>query len=578
MSPIVRPAARCGNVKSPGTGRVFFSPAAGHNENGAAVALRDCFDSFRNSSMSAERPSQPAPIERPTDPTFRLLVESVKDYAIFLLDPHGRIITWNAGAERIKGYLADEIIGRHFSVFYPPEDVTSDKPGRELAAALADGRVEDEGWRVRKDGSRFWANVVITALRDQTGVLRGFGKVTRDLTERKRTEEALRQNEEQFRLLIESVKDYAIITLNPDGTIASWNEGAERTMGFTAGEAIGRHFSLFYPPEAVAADKPGRELASALAEGRVEDEGWRVRKDGKRFWADTIITALRDARGRHRGFAKVTRDVTDRKRAGEELQDAHDELEHRVAERTAELSAANEELRQEDRRRTDFLAMLAHELRNPLAPVRNAVQILRLADTDPATAEWARAMIDRQVRHLAGLIDDLLDASRLTRGLVRIRRERLDLGRLLQTIFEDRRRVLEDAGLTLTLSVPEHSVAIDGDPNRLTQIVTNLLDNATKFTDRGGRVDIALSTNNGQATVVVRDSGIGITADMMPRLFDIFAQADRSLERSRGGLGLGLALVKGLAELHGGSVGAASDGPGQGATFNVRLPLAAPAA
>jgi PAS domain S-box-containing protein len=527
--------------------------------------------------MSAEEP-QPAPRERPTDPSLRLLIDSVKDYAIFLLDPQGRIITWNPGAERAKGYRADEIIGRHFSVFYPPEDVATDKPGRELAAALADGRVEDEGWRVRKDGSRFWANVVITALRDQSGVLRGFGKVTRDLTERKRTEEVLRQSEEQFRLLVECIKDYAIIMLNPDGTIASWNEGAGRIMGYSAEEAMGRHFSLFYPPEDVGADKPGRELASALAEGRVEDEGWRVRKNGERFWVDTIITELRDPTGRHRGFAKLTRDMTDRKRAAEELQRAHDELERRVAERTAELSTVNLELREQDRRKTDFLAMLAHELRNPLAPVRNAVQILRLADTDPATAEWARAMIDRQVRHLAGLIDDLLDASRLTRGLVRLRKERVDLGRLLSTIFEDRRRIFEDAGLTLTLSVPEHSVAVNGDTNRLTQVMTNLLDNATKFTDRGGRVDMVLSATDGHATMSVRDNGIGITPDMMPRLFDIFAQADRSLERSRGGLGLGLALVKGLAELHGGSVTAASPGPGRGATFDVRLPLTTVAA
>jgi PAS domain S-box-containing protein len=523
--------------------------------------------------MPADRPPRSAdPSEQ--DVLIRLLVTSVRDYAIFLLDTGGHIASWNKGAERIKGYRAEEIIGRHFSTFYPPEDVAARKPENELAVAIAEGRVEDEGWRVRKDGSRFWASVVITALWDESRVLRGFAKVTRDLTERKMAEEVLRQSEEQFRLLIESVKDYAIIVLDPDGHVVSWNAGAERTMGYPASEIVGQHFSKFYPPEDVAAGKTTRELRTARNEGRVEDEGWRIRKDGTRFWADTVISALQDETGRYRGFAKVTRDVTERMQAAESLRQAHDDLERRVAERTADLTAANERLRDADRRKTEFLAMLAHELRNPLAPVRNALQILRMCDTDPNTAEWARAMIERQVRHLAGLVDDLLDASRLTRGLVRLQKERVELGHLIHTVVEDRRRLLEDAGLELTSETPPAPVWVLGDATRLTQVFSNLLDNAAKFTDRGGRVSLCLTVAGRQAKVIVQDTGVGITEEMLPRLFDIFAQADRSLERSRGGLGLGLALVKGLVGLHGGSVTAASEGPGRGATFTVLLPLA----
>jgi PAS domain S-box-containing protein len=523
---------------------------------------------------SAERTQRSAETGPQQELSFRLLVDAVKDYAIFLLDPRGRIVTWNAGAERIKGYRAEEIIGRHFSTFFPPEAVAAGKPERELAVAAAEGRFEDEGWRVRKDGSRFWASDVLTAVRDEKGAVRGFAEVTRDLTERKRAEERLRQTAEQFRLLVASVKDYAIIFLTTEGRVASWNPGAERTMGYPAGEAVGRHFSIFYPPDDIAAGKTAQELAVASAEGRVEDEGWRVRKDGTRFWADTVITAMRDSAGQLLGFAKVTRDVTERMRVAEALRLAHADLERRVAERTAKLSTANAKLRDQDRRKTEFLAMLAHELRNPLAPVRNALLVLRMADTDAKTAEWARLMIDRQVQHLSGLIDDLLDASRMTRGLVRLRRQRLDLGRVVRTVADDRRHIFDEAGLTLTLDAPADPVMVDGDPTRLTQVLSNLLDNAVKFTDRGGRVELALTTVDSQATLTVRDTGIGIPADTLPLVFDIFAQADSSLERSRGGLGLGLALVKGLVGLHGGTVDAASEGPGTGALFTIRLPLA----
>jgi PAS domain S-box-containing protein len=266
----------------------------------------------------------------------RLLVHGTADHAIFMLDPDGRVVTWNSGAERLKGYKAEEIIGQHFSRFYPPDAIARDWPGHELRVARAEGRFEDEGWRLRKDGSRFWANVVITALRDERGELRGFSKVTRDLTERRRAEEALRQSEERFRLLVEGANDYAIFMLDPEGHIASWNPGAERLKGYKADEIIGQHFSRFYPQEAIDRGWPAHELRVARAEGRFEDEGWRLRKDGSRFWANVIITALRDDAGRHLGFSKITRDMTERKRAEE---DARRLVEEATARRVAEENA-----------------------------------------------------------------------------------------------------------------------------------------------------------------------------------------------------------------------------------------------
>src|SRR2546430_1371153 len=247
------------------------------------------------------------------------MVGNVKDYAIFMLDVGGRVASWNAGAERIKGYSAEEIIGQHFSRFYPPEDVQARKPERELQVAAAEGQWAEEGWRVRKDGSRFWASVVITALRSADGELLGFGKVTRDVTERHVMEQALRETERRVPLIVDGGKDYAIIMLDREGRVIQWNAGAERTHGYRAEEILGRHFSRFYPPEDVAQGKPEWELERAVRDGQLEDEGWRVRKDGSRFWANVVITPIHDAQRVLVGFAKVTRDATERRRAEAEI-------------------------------------------------------------------------------------------------------------------------------------------------------------------------------------------------------------------------------------------------------------------
>lgn len=243
---------------------------------------------------------------------FRQMVDAVVDYAIFMLDKTGRVITWNAGAERIKGYKASEIIGKHFSIFYPEADIQSRKPDRELEEAAREGRFEDEGWRLRQDGTRFWANVVITAIRDEDGELIGYGKVTRDFTERREHEERLRESQERFRRLVENVPDHAIYIMDPDGKITTWNIGAERIKGYKASEIIGQHFSVFFTEEDVRAGKPQQILETAAREGRSEQEGLRRRKNGTRFWVNGLVTALRDKSGKLVGFSKITRDITER--------------------------------------------------------------------------------------------------------------------------------------------------------------------------------------------------------------------------------------------------------------------------
>jgi PAS domain S-box-containing protein len=252
---------------------------------------------------------------------FRLFVEAVPDYAIFMLDSEGRVTTWNAGAQRIKGYTATEILGQHFSCFYPAEQVLSGEPQKVLDLAIKAGHAEEEGWHRRKDGTTFWATGTIVAIRDQTGKLVGFGSVTHDLTERRRAEIALRRSEDRFRLMAEAVQDYAIFMLDPEGHVSTWNTGAERIKGYKAAEIIGRHFACFFPEEDIRAGKPAQELKTAVQHGRFEDESLRRRKDGSTFWANVIISPVRDETNKVIGFVKVTRDITDGVQKDKSLRD-----------------------------------------------------------------------------------------------------------------------------------------------------------------------------------------------------------------------------------------------------------------
>jgi PAS domain S-box-containing protein len=502
-----------------------------------------------------------------SDERFRLLVESVKDYAIFMLDPDGRILTWNAGAELIKGYSASEIIGQHFSKFYPPE--ARDFPAHELRVAAAEGRFEDEGWRVRKDGSRFWANVVITALYGADKNLVGFAKVTRDLTERREHEESLRHSEERFRLLVEGVSDYAIFMLDVNGVITTWNAGAARIKGYRAEEIIGQHFSKFYPQDALESGWPEHELEVAAAEGRFVDEGWRVRKDGSRFWAHVTITALRDDTGRLRGFAKLTRDLTERKRT-EALEASGAERETLLeAERNARMLA-----QRSARIKDEFLATLSHELRTPLNAILGWTQLLRSRGApEPAELDRAMEIIERNARAQVRLIDDLLDLSRIMSGRFRLDVQQVSLGDVVRSALDSIEPTAQTKGVRLESVLDPQSVVVSGDPQRLQQVFWNLLSNAVKFTPKGGKVQVVLQRVNSHIEFSISDTGIGIPATFLPHVFERFSQKDSSTNREYGGLGLGLAICKQLVDLHGGSIQAKSMGEGQGATFVVTLPL-----
>jgi PAS domain S-box-containing protein len=477
---------------------------------------------------------------------FRALIEGVTDYAIFMLDPQGIVTSWNTGAERIKGYSADEIIGRHFSLFYPKEALDRDWPAQELREAERQGRFEDEGWRIRKDGTRFWANVVITAMRNADGSLRGFSKITRDLTERREHEERLRRSEERFRLLVESVEDYSICMLDTDGRVTSWNAGAQRMTGYAADEILGAPIEQFYPADDVQTGRPQLELRDAILYRRGLEIGWRMRKDGTRFWAEVLTTALRDADGRHIGFAQIMRDLSERKRM--------------------------EAMEEQGRRVTEFLAMLAHELRNPLAPIRNAVSILALTrDVSPEVA-WCREVIERQAGHLSRLVDDLLDVSRVTRGKLHINGEPMDVNVAVQRAVEAARPLIERRRQSLEVRVGATPIVVNGDLTRLTQVVLNLLNNAAKYTHEGGSIVVAVETEGQDAVVSVSDNGLGIPPDLLERVFDLFAQGERTLDRAEGGLGIGLTLARRIVLLHGGSIRAESEGAGKGSKFSVRLP------
>jgi len=507
---------------------------------------------------------------RRSEERFKLLVESIRDYAIFMLDREGHVLTWNAGAERIKGYSADEIIGQHFSIFYPEEPKQKRWPEHELEVAKTTGAFEDEGWRVRKDGTLFWANVIITALRDANGELLGFAKVTRDLTQRRAHEEQLRRSEERFRLLVENVPEYALFMLDPNGRVSTWNSGAQRIKGYTAEEIIGKHFSIFYPPDVKESGWTDHELQVAAEEGRFSDTGWRVRKDGTTFWANVIITALRDETGRLIGYAKLTRDLTDTKRV-EAMQTANREREEMLeAERSARIAA-----QRATRIKDEFMATLSHELRSPLSAILGWTQVLLRGDAPkgPEAQRQAIEVIDRNARAQARLIDDLLDLSRIMTGKLRLDLHQVSFTNIVQAAVDSLMPAAEAKGIRLKAILGAGHDIVSADSGRLQQVVWNLLTNAIKFTPEGGQVQVLLQRVNSHLELSVSDTGIGISSSYLPHVFDRFSQKDSSTTRAYGGLGLGLAICKQLVEQHGGSIRAASRGEGKGATFSVQLPV-----
>jgi PAS domain S-box-containing protein len=509
-------------------------------------------------NIAATTQQLPGGIAHETGDLHRLLVDSIDEYAIFALDSDGYILSWNAGAHRLKGYTADEIIGKHFSIFYPAEKVKQGFPSFELREAARVGRFEDEGWRLRKDGSRFWANVVITALRDPSGHLVGFGKVTRDLTERRRAEETLRESEERFRLLVQSVKDYAIFMLDPTGHISTWNAGAERIKGYTSDEIIGKHFSIFYTPEDLESGKPARELRIATTTGVYEEEGWRLRKDGSRFWANVVITAIWKPDGSLAGFAKVTRDLTDRRAAQE-----------RAIEAAKKAAAADEA----NRTKSQFLAAMSHELRTPLNAIGGYTDLLTMGVRGQVTQEQLEDLqrIKRSQQHLLGIINDILNFSRTEAG-----QTTYDYGPVpLTSVIENVAHMIEPQAaaknLPLTIQTCPPNLIVWADKSKVEQILLNLLSNAVKFTNEGN-VTLACDWQDEQRIgITVKDTGTGIPSDQLERIFEPFVQVGRSLTKAHEGTGLGLAISRDLARGMGGDIVATSE-MGKGSQFRLTLP------
>jgi PAS domain S-box-containing protein len=498
---------------------------------------------------------------------FRLLAEGVLDYAICMLDPSGVVTSWNAGAERLKGYTPEEILGQHFSRFYTKEDRAAGLPAIVLATAAREGRYEAEGWRVRKDGGRFWGSVVVHAIRNEAGHLQGFAKLTRDITERRAAQEALHESERQFRLLIEGVTDYALYMLDPNGIITSWNAGAQRIKGYPAEEIIGQHVSRFYTERDRAAGIPTRVLYAAAREGRFEAEGWRVRKDGTMFWANVVVDAIRDERGKLVGFAKITRDITERRNAQLALQEAQAQRAH-----AQKMDALGQ-----------LTGGVAHDFNNLLMVVSGHIRTLKNAVAGDAKAARAAEAIELAAQRGETLTRQLLTFARrqTVNPMIIHVSERVEAFRTMLASS-----IGGSAQLVTTIGPETWPVKVD--PSELELSLVNLVLNARDAMPNGGMValtaeNVTLARGDIEANIAgdfvalrVTDTGTGIAPDVLERVFDPFfttKQVDK-------GSGLGLSQVHGFAHQSGGTVRIES-ALGKGTTVTLYLPRAradAPAA
>jgi PAS domain S-box-containing protein len=472
------------------------------------------------------------------------IVESSDDIiASTTLD--GLLTSWNGGAERILGYSAEEVLGKHVSMLTPEEQVEDTET---ILSHMRRGEHVDHyqtKWQ-RKDGAIIDVSLTVSPIRDAEGRIVGTSKVGRDVT---------RQNDMQLisdRLaaIVESSDDI-IASKDLEGVITSWNGGAERVLGYKAEEVIGRHVSMIMPPELVE-DMP-RILERIKRGERVDHyQTKRRRKDGTIIDVSLTVSPIRDGSGKIVGASKIGRDITQEKR--------------------------NESERLESEQRKDeFLAMLAHELRNPLSAISGAAQLLgRVESAEDLT--WAREVVLRQVGNLGRLIDDLLDVSRISRGKISLRKDVVDLSPIVSSVVESVRPLMEERKHELTVALVNGGLRLKADSLRLEQVLINLLTNAAKYTDAGGKISIEARRRGDEISIVVRDNGTGIEPELLPRVFDLFAQGDRSIARSEGGLGIGLTVVRKLVEMHGGTVSAASEGVGHGSEFTIRLPALAESA
>jgi len=491
---------------------------------------------------------------------YRLLVDSIADYAIYMLDPAGHVVSWNAGAARFKGYTEAEIIGQHFSRFYLPADRDAGVPARALATARSEGRFESEGWRLRKDGSRFWSHVVIDPIRAPTGELIGFAKITRDLTERREAEGALKRSEDEFRLLVQSVADYAIYKLDPDGLVSTWNQGAERIKGYAPEEIIGRSFSLFYTEDARRAGEPARALQTAREVGRSESEGPRLRKDGSQFWASCVVEAIRNDAGELVGFAKVTRDITERR------------LTQQALERTREALFQSQKLEAIGQ----LTGGIAHDFNNLLMAILGSLDLLRKRMPDDPKL---MRLLDNATRGA------LRGASLTQRMLAFARRQELTTGAVaLPELVEGMAELLErsmSASIAIETRFAPNLAPAETDANQLESALINLVVNARDAMPLGGTITISGAEHAvaegedaelaaGRYVVLsVRDTGAGMDEATLSRVMEPFF----TTKGPGKGTGLGLSMVRGLAEQSGGTLKLRS-APGQGTQAEIWLPVA----
>jgi PAS domain S-box-containing protein len=495
------------------------------------------------------------------DGPFRILVERMRQGAA-TLSADGVILYCNARFADLLRLPLDDVIGAALPPF-----IASDCRAA-FDALLAAGRAggsQGELTLHRADGTRVPVHISVNALLGREAVVclivtdlteqEARRRDEREIEERKKAEEALRRSQQRLELAQKAAHIGVFEWIIPTDEVL-WAGEQERIFGLAPGSFSGRRQdwqARLHPEDRQRIETEARR---AIAEHAPLNTTYRIIwPDGSIHWIESHSIVTDDETGRPQRMIGVNVDVTERKRLEDELRRRMDEL--------AEA----------DRRKDEFLALLAHELRNPLGPIRNAAQILKLKGPSDPTLHQARDMIDRQVGHMARLIDDLLDVSRIARGKILLHQERLDLTALVVATIRDYQGSLESSGLRLELQLPDAPLWVTGDPTRLAQVLSNVLNNAAKFTDGGGRVTVRLTTEAGWAVLSVRDTGIGMTPETLARLFEAYSQADRSLGRSRGGLGLGLALVKGLVELHSGTVSATSDGPGHGSEITIRLPL-----
>ncbi len=495
-------------------------------------------------------------LERPvSEDHFKLLIQSIVDYAIYMLDPTGRVTSWNVGAERIKGFSADEIIGEHFSLFYTPEDRAAGVPAQVLETARRDGKFAGEGWRVRKDGTRFWASVVVDRINDEAGELIGFAKITRDMTERREAEQALLEAERGFRILVQGVTDYAIYMLDRDGRVTSWNAGAERIKGYAPAEIIGEHFSRFYTPEDLDREVPKTALETARETGRYEAEGWRVRKTGERFWASVVIDAIRDPDGELIGFAKITRDMTEKRENQLRLEESRDQLF-----RSQKMEALGQ-----------LTGGLAHDFNNLLTAILGAADLALRNLGDAAKVQRMLDGIRNSAQRGAGLTKQLLAFARAQP----LELKQIDLKRFLGDVSTLLRPSLR-SDIEVLVELSDQLWSVEADAGALELAILNLAFNARDSMKRGGKLKVS-ATNvvlegrpdglRGEYVALrISDTGAGMSPETMERIFEPFFTTKAFGE----GTGLGLSQVFGFAKQLGGTVTVESE-LGKGATFSIYL-------